>query len=463
MATPASGATGASTRAIIWFGVIGAAAFAAVIGFMTLQDSPEPASPPVAATATAPSTASDSVAPSAAPAPPPAVTEPAPPPAVTEPAPAPEVAQAPAPPPVPAETPVDAVPTVAAAPADQAVAAPTTEIAAPTLPAEIAAPMMAPVLDVVRVDADGNAVIAGRAAPEVKVVLFLDAAPIAEVMADGAGNFVALLVIAPDDKPRVLTLEAVSADGTIVAGADSVLIAPFALAVAEAAIAQPATVASPEVAPTVAAPSASETAIGEAVPAPEPAPAQAEVVAQAPAVVIAGQDGIRVVQGATAQVTDKLYLDAITYDEAGVVALAGRGQREADLHVMLDATTVSTSAIDDRGQWSVALSNVAPGTYRLRVEQRDARGVVTDALETPFLREDPARIRGNPMLVEPGSSVITVQRGFTLWGIAEANFGSGFLYVQIFQENSEDIRDPDLIYPGQIFALPDLPRVGAAQ
>lgn len=456
MATPASGATGASTRAIIWFGVIGAAAFAAVIGFMTLQDSPEPASPPVAETATAPSTASDSVAPSVAPAPPPAVTEPAP---------APEVAQAPAPAPapVPAETPVDAVPTVAAAPADQAVVAPTTEIAAPTLPAEIAAPMMAPVLDVVRVDADGNAVIAGRAAPEVKVVLFLDAAPIAEVMADGAGNFVALLVIAPDDKPRVLTLEAVSADGTIVAGADSVLIAPFALAVAEAAIAQPATVASPEVAPTVAAPSASETAIGEAVPAPEPAPAQAEVVAQAPAVVIAGQDGIRVVQGATAQVTDKLYLDAITYDEAGVVALAGRGQREADLHVMLDATTVSTSAIDDRGQWSVALSNVAPGTYRLRVEQRDARGVVTDALETPFLREDPARIRGNPMLVEPGSSVITVQRGFTLWGIAEANFGSGFLYVQIFQENSEDIRDPDLIYPGQIFALPDLPRVGAAQ
>jgi nucleoid-associated protein YgaU len=66
------------------------------------------------------------------------------------------------------------------------------------------------------------------------------------------------------------------------------------------------------------------------------------------------------------------------------------------------------------------------------------------------------------MLVEPGSSVITVQRGFTLWGIAEANFGNGILYVQIFQENSADIRDPDLIYPGQIFALPDLPRTSSA-
>jgi nucleoid-associated protein YgaU len=55
-----------------------------------------------------------------------------------------------------------------------------------------------------------------------------------------------------------------------------------------------------------------------------------------------------------------------------------------------------------------------------------------------------------------------VQRGFTLWGIAEVNFGNGILYVQIFQENSADIRDPDLIYPGQIFALPDLPRTSSA-
>jgi nucleoid-associated protein YgaU len=87
---------------------------------------------------------------------------------------------------------------------------------------------------------------------------------------------------------------------------------------------------------------------------------------------------------------------------------------------------------------------------------------VAATVQTPFLREDPARIRDNPMLAEPGSSVITVQRGFTLWGIAEANFGNGILYVQIFQKNRADIRDPDLIFPGQIFALPDLPRTGTA-
>jgi nucleoid-associated protein YgaU len=65
------------------------------------------------------------------------------------------------------------------------------------------------------------------------------------------------------------------------------------------------------------------------------------------------------------------------------------------------------------------------------------------------------------MRVEDGVSVITVQPGFTLWGIAEANFGDGIAYVQIFQENRENIRDPDLIFPGQIFRLPDLPRSGS--
>jgi nucleoid-associated protein YgaU len=49
---------------------------------------------------------------------------------------------------------------------------------------------------------------------------------------------------------------------------------------------------------------------------------------------------------------------------------------------------------------------------------------------------------------------ITVQPGFTLWGIAKQNFGKGILYVQVYEANRDRIRDPDLIYPGQVFALP---------
>jgi nucleoid-associated protein YgaU len=56
----------------------------------------------------------------------------------------------------------------------------------------------------------------------------------------------------------------------------------------------------------------------------------------------------------------------------------------------------------------------------------------------------------------PAPVTVTVQPGFTLWGIAEGQWGDGMLYVQVFETNRDKIRDPDLIYPGQVFAMPAL-------
>ena len=44
--------------------------------------------------------------------------------------------------------------------------------------------------------------------------------------------------------------------------------------------------------------------------------------------------------------------------------------------------------------------------------------------------------------------------GNTLWGIADAKYGDGYLYVRVFEANRERIRDPHWIYPGQVFAIP---------
>ncbi|WP_438975376.1 LysM peptidoglycan-binding domain-containing protein [Roseicyclus sp.] len=463
MATPTSGASGASNSAILWAGIIGSVVFAGAVAFVTLRDGPE-AAPPADAVATA---------------------RPAAPVVAVETPPATEQA-------------ADAVTAV-----EQTAAQAAAPQAAPDSAVVEAAPApIAPKLDVVRVDAEGNAVIAGQAAPGATVMLRLDGETLDTVTADSAGNFVAMLAIDPSDLARVLSLEAMGADGTSVAGAESVLIAPFAAQVAkiagdvaatetvapdaqssQAATAettatdpQTSVAATAEVAASADAPAVVDaTAVVETAQTDQAVIAQAEVVSaaqtadttdaaapQAPAVLIAGQDGIRVAQGGEAQAGTNVQLDAITYDDQGEVTLAGRGPADAELRFTLDDEAVGRATIDAGGQWSIPLSDVPAGTYTLRIEQLDANGGVAATVQTPFLREDPARIRDNPMLAEPGSSVITVQRGFTLWGIAEANFGNGILYVQIFQENRADIRDPDLIFPGQIFALPDLPRTGTA-
>ena len=61
------------------------------------------------------------------------------------------------------------------------------------------------------------------------------------------------------------------------------------------------------------------------------------------------------------------------------------------------------------------------------------------------------------VLVKPSLKfrVKTVQPGSTLWAIAEESYGAGIEYFKVFEANKERIRDPDLIYPGQVFEIPD--------
>ena|SRR6056297_4130822 len=187
---------------------------------------------------------------------------------------------------------------------------------------------------------------------------------------------------------------------------------------------------------------------------------------EAPSIVIASPEGVRVVQDARAppEALTEVQIDAITYTTEGDVALSGRGPADTQVQILLNNRPVELGEIGPAGQWSLELPDVDPGTYTLTVAQLSPGGEIESRVDTPFLREDPARIvAASPMRVGEGVSIITVQPGFTLWGIAEANFGQGISYVQIFDENRDSIRDPDWIFPGQIFRLPDLPRGAAVE
>ncbi|MCS7151748.1 MAG: LysM peptidoglycan-binding domain-containing protein [Endomicrobia bacterium] len=50
----------------------------------------------------------------------------------------------------------------------------------------------------------------------------------------------------------------------------------------------------------------------------------------------------------------------------------------------------------------------------------------------------------------------TVVEGDCLWNIAKQFYGNPFLWKKIYESNSEKIKDPNLIYPGQVFILPEL-------
>jgi nucleoid-associated protein YgaU len=58
------------------------------------------------------------------------------------------------------------------------------------------------------------------------------------------------------------------------------------------------------------------------------------------------------------------------------------------------------------------------------------------------------------VVVVPSIDTAAVRRGDNLWGISRSTYGQGIQYPKIYDANRDQIRDPDLIYPGQIFVLP---------
>ncbi|MGI9395348.1 MAG: hypothetical protein ACR2OY_11930, partial [Boseongicola sp.] len=80
--------------------------------------------------------------------------------------------------------------------------------------------------DIVRVEPDGETVVAGRATPGSLMKLSLDGVVVGESIVDGSGGFVALLSLGTSDDPRVITLTEVLRDGTEIIADGSVILAP---------------------------------------------------------------------------------------------------------------------------------------------------------------------------------------------------------------------------------------------
>ena len=315
-----------------------------------------------------------------------------------------------------------------------------------------------PSFDTFRLDPDGSIIVAGRAAPDQVVDLILGGAAIARATADAAGSFVMLATADPADQPRRLSLSA-DPDGASVPSRTSYMVAPIAPVVVAAAAPESAPETTPQIAPETAA----EAPIDPPAEAdlPETETAQITPAPVAPPVVLeTGVDGVRVAQGAAVLPQPNVALDAITYDPAGEVELTGRATGDSEVQVYLDNESVAAAPVTAGGDWSIALPPVAPGVYTLRIDEVDADGTVVSRMETPFQREEPASVAA--VMAEDTArdgfevAVRTVQPGSTLWAIAKESLGAGILYVQVFEANSDLIRDPDLIYPGQVFRIPDI-------
>ena len=313
-----------------------------------------------------------------------------------------------------------------------------------------------PSFDVARVEHSGEAVIAGRAAPGATVELLRDGERLDRAIADQSGQF----VMVPSKLPPgdyALTLKATTPDGKQATSKQSVVVSL-----------QPGDKDQPVVAlmapdkPTVvlSRPAASNATVGSVT---------VETVETLPG------GKLHVSGRSPAGATIRLYLND-SFLASGTAAADGRfafnidgGVKPGNYHVRLDQVEASSGAVKSRAEVPfnvpdtvVASRSVAPSASQANPSAQPASqtpapqdSAAVQSPETTATISAPDAASGSPSaVVVPKIATSVVSRGDSLWRISRETYGEGTRYAVIYKANRDQIRNPDRIYPGQIFVLP---------
>ena len=293
---------------------------------------------------------------------------------------------------------------------------PSPDPARPVAPADVAQ------FDVVQVSPDGTVVVAGRTRPGSRVELVIDGEVITSADTNRNGEFVfvpdvqllpgvrelSVAVLPPDAQDRRLASRIV-----VVLIPDREMLAARATEPAES------------------------------------------VPSEAPIALLVDEQGetVGVIQPSP-EMTDPdtvLSLTAVTFDQEGYASITGGGEAGLRITVYLENEAIGSVIVGEGGFWTVRTQHplAKTGTYRLRVDQTGANDdAVTERIVTTL-------IRAGGRLIPASATVVTVEKGMTLWGISRRHYGRGILYTLIYNSNSYQIADPHWIYPGQKFLIPE--------
>ena len=186
--------------------------------------------------------------------------------------------------------------------------------------------------------------------------------------------------------------------------------------------------------------------------------------------------------------------DIARIEQTGDAVIAGRAAPGAIVELLRDGERHDRVVADQSGQFVMVPPRLPPGNYELTLRSRrpDGRQAISeqrvavvldkaesssstvgshaavkfDVSETAVANGRPRRVAAaagaaplsdagaSPAVAASGIATTIVSRGDSLWRISRATYGAGMRYAVVYKANRNQIRNPDLIYPGQIFVLP---------
>ncbi len=296
-------------------------------------------------------------------------------------------------------------------------------------------------VELVNVSPDGTVVISGRAAPHHRIQIFNDDDLLAEATANAKGDWVAVpdLPLAPGN--YLLTIRAKDANGVeTMADMAIIVVIPSHQDDAPLVALVPVDEASDQMAELLQSPFADEAdsqiIVSDApVIAPEtPNDISPDDQTSASPVVVLPKITIRMIEAISPQRM------AVT----GAVSGAVSGEGSVNVSI---ANTMAAVSLDEDGYMAEG-AIPADERFPVAVTLSDDSGTVLSS----------ARIILNKSKLDEtlsGNALIVVQKGDALWRIAYKTYGQGIRYVDIYQSNQKEIGDPNLIYPDQVFVVPN--------
>lgn len=349
-----------------------------------------------------------------------------------------------------------AAPGDAAAPAETAAPATTPS----TAPAGTAPAAQAPEIQVTAVEIEGNRIfVAGKAPAGSSVRGFADETLIGTVVTDPSGHFVVDGEVPLSVGSHVIRAELLDANGTVVVRAS----VPFDRPEGEqvSVVAQNSQTASGQggamVPVDLAAFEKLRGSLGQAFAllqglyADGKKPALEELAAARSATEI-GLKSIADFRPAA--------MSAVTLADFVAATAANAGKALAALQALPnDIDAVGAELPKIAALIEAVLSPVAPSPepatppVAAGATATPAAPAATQDTATAAAPAEPKTIEQAP-LTESRNSVI-IRRGDTLWQISRRVYGQGVRYTTIYLANSNQIRNPDLIEPGQVFQVPN--------
>jgi nucleoid-associated protein YgaU len=189
-------------------------------------------------------------------------------------------------------------------------------------------------------------------------------------------------------------------------------------------------------------------------------------------------------------------IEAVEMEPSGKFHVTGRAHPGSDVRLYLNDSFIASVTAGPDERFAVTINEgISPGNYRVRLDELGSNsGTVRARAEVPFNVPDtvvtastaspsttlpstapkrpdmvapqhtqlaaatPTTIppeNGSPSaVVVPKIATTTVSRGDSLWRISRLTYGAGTRYAVLYRANRDQIRNPDLIYPGQVFVLP---------